>query len=213
MIIFLTIFAAVFIVKADAASWYVDNDASGSNNGTSWANAWTALRNVVWGSGGVKAGDTLFISGGTTSKTYDITSTEYLGIGASGSSLSNPITIRIGQDASHNGVAILDGNNSYAGHIRFYNRNFITIDGEYNGARHIKLYNGSTAGGNNSLIDANTINGIKIRYLELEKGDNGIGLVYPNRSGLTANVCEIDHCYIHDIRQNSAIYMNGSALD
>src|SRR6266699_24767 len=86
------------------ASWYVDNAASGANNGTSWASAWTSFSSIVWGSSGVKAGDTLYISGGSSSQTY----TSGLSVGASGTSASR-ITIAVGQDAGHNGTVILSG--------------------------------------------------------------------------------------------------------
>ena len=89
---------------AHAGDWYVDNAASGANNGTSWANAWRSPASVVWGSSGVKAGDTLYLSGGSTSKIY----TETWSVGASGTA-SNPIRIAIDAgNPSHNGLAIFD---------------------------------------------------------------------------------------------------------
>jgi hypothetical protein len=96
---------AAFLVpgpSAQAASWYVDNAATGANNGTSWANAWNNPTNVVWAS--VNPGDTVFVSGGTTSKIYR----NALIIGKNGTA-GNYITVKIGQDAGHNGVAIFDG--------------------------------------------------------------------------------------------------------
>lgn len=50
-------------------NWYVDNTASGSNNGTSWTNAWTSLANINWSS--IHAGDNIYISGGTNGKVYN----------------------------------------------------------------------------------------------------------------------------------------------
>lgn len=46
-----------------AATWYIDPDASGSNNGTSWTNAWTAWH---WPGDGVTAGDTVYVRGRVT---------------------------------------------------------------------------------------------------------------------------------------------------
>jgi hypothetical protein len=88
-------------------AWYVDNAVASSGNGQSWATAWNSFSNIQWSS--VKPGDGVFISGGSTSKTYTATSNGLLTISASGTA-SAPIFIRPGQDAGHNGVVILDGN-------------------------------------------------------------------------------------------------------
>ena len=48
-----------------ARDWYVRPAGGnyGAENGTSYANAWDGLPNVVWGTGGVQPGDTLYICG------------------------------------------------------------------------------------------------------------------------------------------------------
>ena len=45
-----------------ATTHYVDKDASGINNGSSWTNAWRGFSNIDWSS--VAPGDTIYISGG-----------------------------------------------------------------------------------------------------------------------------------------------------
>ena len=82
---------ALLTFTGSAADWYVDSAASGSNNGTNWANAWTGPTNVVWGASGVKAGDTLWIGGGPYTNSYFV-------VGAGGSS-NNWITIATKRDS------------------------------------------------------------------------------------------------------------------
>ena len=69
----------------------------GAQDGTSYANAWNGLCAVIWGSGGVVAGDTLWVCGchihSTTSNNY-ISSQAQVVVGAQGSA-GNPITIRM----------------------------------------------------------------------------------------------------------------------
>jgi len=128
---------------AFGASWYVDNTATGSNNGTSWANAWVNPANIVWAS--VNPGDTVYVSGGSTSQIY----TNWLCIGKNGTP-GNYITVRIGQDAGHNGVAIFDGCGITVGSQSQWN----AIDGGRSASfvaptNHDQVIHGSTAITNN----------------------------------------------------------------
>ncbi|MCF6175002.1 MAG: hypothetical protein L3J71_04505 [Victivallaceae bacterium] len=69
-----------------AATWYVrpSGGTYGSEDGTSYVDAWDGFGNIIWGTNGVMAGDTLYICG-----IHD----ESLLIGAAGS-YGSPITIR-----------------------------------------------------------------------------------------------------------------------
>ena len=50
---------------AEANTWFAKyKDNSGSATGESYPNAWQELNKIVWGPGGIKAGDTLYICGG-----------------------------------------------------------------------------------------------------------------------------------------------------
>jgi PKD repeat protein len=81
-----------------ATDWYVRPAGGnyGSANGTSYANAWNGLLNVVWGSGGVQAGDTLWVCGlhihtMTTASNVATQANIYV---ASGTSDSSRVTLR-----------------------------------------------------------------------------------------------------------------------
>lgn len=93
-------------VNLFAANWYVDNAATGSNNGTSWTNAWTSLSAINWAS--ISAGDNIYLSDGTYNETMTI--------GASGSWKSY-ISILAGKyspsPSGHDGEVIID--HDYAG--------------------------------------------------------------------------------------------------
>ena len=89
-----------------ATDYYVDNAVSGSNNsGTSWENAWTSFAAIGWNL--IQPGDIVYISGGTTSKTYY----ETLKPRKSGTS-GHRITVTKGLIAEHNGEVIIDAQNS-----------------------------------------------------------------------------------------------------
>jgi hypothetical protein len=89
-----------------ATPHYVDKNATGLNNGTSWTNAWQSFSVINWGS--VQPGDVVYISGGTDSLQYN----EILTVGASGTA-GNPITIIAGKysptPSGHSGRVIIDG--------------------------------------------------------------------------------------------------------
>jgi len=124
--IFLTFLIALMLMlpgMASATEWYVDSSASGTNTGGSWTNAWESFADIVWGGAGVVAGDTVYISGGATSKTYN----EQLYPTASGTSGSR-IYIKPGQASPHNGVVTIS-NTATTGHGLRFGGNYITVDG------------------------------------------------------------------------------------
>ena len=82
-------------------NYYVDKYAPGSNDGTSWKNAWNSFSAIEWTK--LKAGDVLFISGGRESIVYN----ETLTIKVSGNE-KKLFTIRNGLEHEHNGKVIID---------------------------------------------------------------------------------------------------------
>ena len=124
--------------SASAATWYVDSSVSASGNGASWGTAWKALSNIT----GVKAGDTVYLSGGASgsSQTYSVSSWKPTG-GAAG----NPITYQIGQDSAHNGTAVFSGSGTWFGGAN----NVIVSGNAGDGAMHFSL-SGYSAGVNNN---------------------------------------------------------------
>lgn len=91
-----------------ATDWYVDKNATGLNNGTSWANAWESFADINWAS--MATGDDLYISGGTDSVTYN----EQLEPDIKGTA-ANWSIITTGKYSSspsgHSGKVIIDGGN------------------------------------------------------------------------------------------------------
>lgn len=163
MRIILLFIALDFGACAQAASWYLDSAASGSANGTNWANAWTTPSNVVWGASGVKAGDTLWISGSPTGKVYS----SVLTFGASGNSTSR-INLRAARDVGHIGVAVIPA-------ISINTRTNVTVDGS--------ISDSFAAFTNPWLLDGNT-NNMGIRTTRT----NGVGLYITGAGGIDTTV-------------------------
>jgi hypothetical protein len=187
-------------ISVHATSWYVDNSIStGSKNGTSWANAWTSLGSISWGS--VKAGDTVYVSGGTTSQIYY----ETLTIGSTGTS-GSPITISVGQDAGHTGQVILDGQSSNGNGINL--ASYVTISGNNgSGATNLVIRNwtDTTTNWNGIGIYGYSMTGVTIQYVEFYTVNNGITDIYPD-------LTKVAYCYFHDIRGDHGVCFNGSGL-
>lgn len=138
MIMKKSIILLLLAINANATTWYVDNTATGANNGTSWVNAWTSLDAIT---SLVSPGDTVYISGGPSSQTYSGTSNWQ----PPGGTSANPVTYSTGQDASHNGVVVIDG----GGAADFVADNgalhWITFTGNVNGNRNLTIQNYGTA--------------------------------------------------------------------
>ncbi len=147
MLLLLAVAIPLPLVMAD--THYVDSAAQGSNNGSSWANAWKSFSSINWSL--VTAGDTLQISGGSASKTYN----ETLTVGSSGAS-GQPIVITGGRDAGHTGTVIIDAQGSRSNCVVLSSRRYVTV-------RNLSLRNATGSGqcrldgGGNNIVENLTI--------------------------------------------------------
>ncbi len=174
--IFLSIVALLtfYPTRSFATNWYVDSAASGSNNGTSWANAWTSLSGI---SSSVAPGDTVYISGGTTSQTYKVS-----GWTPRSGNSSGVITYQVGQDAGHNGTVIFSGGTNWLSGAFQY----VTISGDVNndGRYHIQVQNYSDFVW---LATSGTVSHVILRRVWFVAAKAGIRF-----AGATTNAVEFD---------------------
>jgi hypothetical protein len=207
---FLICFAVLPFTAAHAATWYVDNTATGTGNGTSWTNAWKSFSAIAWSS--IKPGDTIYISGGTTSKIYK----EVLNPATSGTD-SSPIYIKPGQTSPHNGVVtITAAAGASSGGIRL-TKNNIDINGNVGGKCNIRV-TGCTQNG----VYA-TGYGLSLQYLEIDNNGNssassadgnGIRHYVPSSWDSKPNVLDVGYCKIHNNWQDQIALKgsNGAAM-
>ena len=185
-------FLFLISVSANAATWYVDNTATGANNGTSWANAWTALSQAS----GAAAGDTVYISGGPSgsSQTYSIGSAW----APKGGTSTSRITYQIGQDSAHNGTVIFSGTGSFISAPS--NANIVGDAGD--GQQHFAV-TGCTgiAGGSFSNLRIGYVNfGVMIGSI------NGACMYAGSVNGL-----EFDHNYVYqnNVNADAILHVDG----
>lgn len=149
-------------VSGRAATWYLDSTATGSNNGTNWTNAWVSPTNVVWGASGVKAGDTLLISGGPYVPNG-------LSVGASGNS-SNWIKIQVANESGHSNKVQLKS-------ISLGGQQWIWINGGYD------INAPFQPGGAISTNQSTLTNNLRLQLTHGDQGTDSQGLYVNAASG------------------------------
>lgn len=172
-----------------ATDWYVYKNASGSNNGTSWTNAWQSFSVINWSL--INPGDFIYISGGTDSLVYSAP----LMPDCSGNS-TNWITITIGKyspsPSGHSGRVIIDGNNYIETAISFEegtgsNPNYIIFKGFETRKVYHGFYSNLDAFRRGVKIDSCMIYDFFNGGIELETGDIG----YQNLDSVFIENCRI----------------------
>ncbi|HZR19660.1 MAG TPA: choice-of-anchor D domain-containing protein [Verrucomicrobiae bacterium] len=166
---------------ANAGTWYVDSAAKGANNGTSWSNAWTSINSAS----GVSPGDTVFISGGTTSTTYS-----FDGWSLARGTSSNWVTYRTGQDLGHNGIVILDA----SGPTQWFNASspwYVTLSGQVGSATNLVIANYT-----GWKIYSGTSGYLHLSYIQFPKTQGQLN--FYNSSHI-----EVDHCYFDKVYGNN----------
>ena len=215
-------FAIYGLVKsAQATTWYIDKDATGNNDGKSWANAFSQIcayntttceHGIPFAGYGqcpnhnaVCGGDTVFVSGGITSKTYNITSGQtaflakspYLDLNGADNN-HHCFLIQTGaKDISpghenHGGTVIFDGNDMVANIMSL--PPYATLDGETNGQINWKITNTFKPDKWSHAIIANGDYSI-IKYIEIYNVAGGI-IMWNQRPG-----GEVSNCYLHDVQR------------
>ena len=202
-----SIAALIFVLPAFSANWYVHKGATGSNNGTSWTNAWNEMNQINFSS--VACGDTVWLGGGTYSSSMTVskscTSSTVLTIQSVISSDSVPTTAA-GYTSAVLGQVVMNGT------ITINAANYITING-----RHGTIGTEGTFGiavECNSNCDAITVGGsgaannVTLTELELygpscvTSGGNGEGSCSGDTHGVdhgsssTTNLV-MDHMWMH----------------
>jgi hypothetical protein len=142
-----------------SATKFVNHSASGSNNGSSWANAWTNVSGIAWG--GLAAGDVVCVAGGSYSGS--------IVTGANGSS-GSPITIRRATAADPTcGSGTIGWNSSFDSQVVIaaitLGNNYVTIDGAVTSGFLINLANGS--GDPSAISVSGPTNDVVLRYIEV----------------------------------------------
>lgn len=166
-------------LPASATTWYVSSSASGAHNGTSWTDAWTNLNQIT----GLGAGDTVYISGGSSGQTYNQSAIWTPIAGTSGGS----VNYLAGQDSGHNGPITFNGN----GQAYWVNlsASYININGSGPNGQTNFILTGYNAMASNSVVLSN----LHLAYINLGNIANGC-----NESEVTwGPAIEMDHWYAY----------------
>ena len=187
-LIHLSVFFLFLSTTTFSTNYYVNKNASGQNNGTSWTNAWQSFSAINWSS--IQPGDFIYISGGTTSTTYN----ESLEPACSGTA-SNYVTIIAGKyspsPSGHSGRVIIDGNNTRHG-IAFYDKggnkpSYLIVKGLETKDVEVGVYANFDNPHNCLVLDSLGLYGFRNGGVRFETGETG----YQNADSLFIQNCTI----------------------
>ncbi len=205
----INIFILILFVTSNtySAKYYVDKNASGQNNGTSWTNAWQSFSAINWSV--IQAGDIIFISGGADSIIYH----ERLVIGASGTQ-GNFVTVRNSYESGHNGKVIIEDPNinSFDGCIYISAKDWVYVKGIETkaGIRSCYLYTRCDYVVIDSCIFRNWYPNEYTGGVKIEGNDN-----FPdnlNCTNIEIKNCIVSSTHLWDASSTDCIYIQG-ALD
>ncbi len=162
------LFAFTLNAQDGVTRFFVNRDAGGSANGTSWTNAWLNPDDIDFSV--LTAGDTVYVSGGTDSTTYYPNSVSGIVLGniSSGSGVytfasGNPVVICPSWEANHNGDVYLSCLNAHTRVLAVGNISNVKVTGftlydnrtqNIEGGSMVQLGNADWDGANGGTIDS-----------------------------------------------------------
>lgn len=171
----ITLLISLFVLRANAATWYIDKAAAGANNGTSKANAWQAMSNIVWAS--VNSGDSLQIGGGNYGEHFDLVNEP--GISVSLDPAATNAATFIGSQLYNCDGCVIDG--------RLGNQYGFKIDGTCSFGQHAMFIRESS-----NLV----VRGVEVTRQSIYATDTATHHLISLGTGANAYISILD-CYLH----------------
>jgi hypothetical protein len=189
-------------LTCQAATHFIRVSAAGSNNGSSWANAFTTIPPTL------VSGDVYFIAGGTYAGSVTLASD-----GTATATLKKANAADNGSDSGWD-ASYASTQAVISGTVQIANGN-ITIEGVTGSGQAnygIKIYSSvSTGGGALVNATAGAQAPIWLSHVEFQgtgfTDANGWSAFKQNNTGVTSKGTHISNCYLHDFSQNGAVFV------
>lgn len=190
--------------NSQAATHYIRASATGSNDGSSWANAFTAIPVSL------VSGDVYFIGGGTYVGNVNLASN-----GSAMATLKKANASDNGSDPGWN-PTYASAQAVISGTVQIANGN-ITIEGVTGSGQsgYGILFHSNTSSGGSALVNitSGVLAPVQISHVEFQgttfvDANGWSGLKQNNLGSTTSKGTHISNCYIHDFSQNGVVFVN-----